>query len=196
MPAANGTSIVKDWADAAVRLALAYPDTYEIGMSNLGLAILYDLVNREPDMRGRARLCPLDGHGSGDARGGPAPLFAWRRATPCASSTSSAFRLQHELNYTNVLEHARPGRAARPRRRERTRGDPLIIAGGSGTYNPEPMADFFDLFVIGEGEEVLLELLRACGAARPGAPRPPTQRDLLRAPGAAPRRLRALPLPA
>lgn len=157
-------AVVKDWATASVKLALCYPDVYEIGMSNLGLAILYDLVNRRPDALAERAYTPWPDMAAALRRAG-LPLYSLETRHPLAEFDVVGFTLQYELNYTNVLEMLDlagiPLRAA-----ERSEGHPLVIAGGSSTYNPEPMAAFFDLFVIGEGEEVLLELLDLVQAMR------------------------------
>ncbi len=152
-------SVTKDWETAAVKLALCYPETYEIGMSNLGLAILYDLVNQRPEFLAERAYAPWVDMET-VLRAEHLPLFSLETRHPLREFDILGFSLQHELNYTNVLNMLDlagiPLLAC-----ERTAQDPLIIAGGSCTYNPEPLADFFDLFVIGEGEDVLLELLEA-----------------------------------
>ena len=150
-------SVRKDWAAGSVRIVLAYPDVYEVGMSNLGLAILYDIINSQehalaervyapwPDMKREMREAGL-------------PLYSLESYRPLRDFDVVGFSLQHELNYTNVLSMLDladiPVLAA-----QRGDAEPLVIAGGSCAYNPEPMADFIDLFVLGEGEEVILELM-------------------------------------
>ena len=155
-------SITKEWADASVRLVLAYPDLYEIGMSNLGLAILYDLVNRHDDWLVERAYAPwTDMEAAMRAAG--VPLFALESRRAVADFDVVGFSLQYELNYTNVpnmLDLA----GLVPLAADRPAALPLVIAGGSGTYNPEPLADLFDAMVIGEGEEVLPELLAAVEA--------------------------------
>jgi len=173
-------AVVKDWATAGVKLALCYPDLYEIGMSNLGLAILYDLVNRRPDALAERAYTPWPDMAAALRRAG-LPLYSLETHHPLAEFDIVGFTLQYELNYTNVLEMLDlagiPLRAA-----ERSEAHPLVIAGGSSTYNPEPMAAFFDLFVIGEGEEVLLELLDLVQAMR-GRPRAELLRRAAEVPG-------------
>jgi len=152
-------SVVKDWDKVRVKLALAYPDVYEVGMSNLGLAILYDLVNREEDFLAERVYAPWVDMEEAMRREG-LPLFSLETRHPLREFDIIGFSLQYELTYTNVLNML--DLAGIPILAfKRTDDDPLIIAGGSCTYNPEPMAPFIDIFVIGEGEEVLLELLRA-----------------------------------
>ena len=150
--------VVKDWAEAKVRVALAYPDVYEVGMSNLGLAILYEVLNSHPEVLAERVYAPWTDM--------ERAMRQARIALPSLESGRSlrdfdivGFSLQYELNYSNVL--AMLDLAGIPLlSSQRDGGWPLIIGGGSCTYNPEPMAGFFDLFVIGEGEEVLLELVR------------------------------------
>jgi radical SAM family uncharacterized protein len=161
-------SVVKDWATTEIKLALSYPDVYEIGMSNLGLAILYDLVNRRPDALAERVYTPWPDMAAELRRAG-LPLYSLETHHALADFDVVGFTLQYELTYTNVLETLDLGGIAL-RAAERGEADPLIIAGGSSTYNPEPLADFIDLFVIGEGEEVLLELLDLVQATR-GLPR-------------------------
>jgi len=152
-------SVTKDWDQTEVRVALAYPDVYEVGMSNLGLMILYDLLNREEGVLAERVYAPWIDMEQAMRRAG-IPLYSLESRRPLAQFDIIGFSLQYELNYTNVLNMLDLADLS-PLAAERGDADPLIIGGGSGTYNAEPLADFFDLFVIGEGEEVLLELVRA-----------------------------------
>ncbi len=154
-------SIVKEWDQTACKIALVFPDIYELGMSNLGLAILYDIVNRQPAMLAERVYAPwLDMEAVMRREG--IPLYSLETRHPLADFDIVGFSLPYEQLYTNVLNMLDlagiPLRSA-----DRTLEHPLIIAGGSATYNPEPMHAFVDAFVIGEGEEVLLELIRAYG---------------------------------
>ena len=148
--------IQKDKSDVRVRFAFCFPDTYEIGMSNLGVRILYEALNRVPtvwcervyapwmdmDEKMREYGIPLTAHESGD---------------PIAAFDIVAFTLQYELCYTTALHMLKI--AGIPLfSRDRTDEHPIILGGGPCAYNPEPVADFFDLFSIGEGEEALPEL--------------------------------------
>jgi radical SAM family uncharacterized protein len=151
-------SVIKDWDKVGTRVALAYPDIYEVGMSNLALMILYDLLNKEEGILAERVYAPwVDMEQA--MRSAGIPLYSLETRHPLGEFDVIGFTLPYELNYTNVLNMLDlaqiPLIAA-----ERTNEHPLVIGGGSGTYNPEPLADFFDLFVIGEGEEVLLELLK------------------------------------
>jgi len=157
-------SVVKDWDQTEVKVALAYPDVYEVGMSNLGLMILYDLLNREEGVLAERVYAPWIDMEQAMREAG-IPLYSLESRRPLAEFDIIGFSLQYELNYTNVLNMLDLAGLS-PLAAERGDADPLIIGGGSGTYNAEPLADFFDLFVIGEGEEVLLELVRACRRLR------------------------------
>jgi radical SAM family uncharacterized protein len=159
-------AVHKDWSQIKVKVALAYPDTYEVGMSNLGLAILYELLNQQPDVAAERVYAPwMDMEMA--MRRSATPAFSLESRHSLRDFDIVGFSLQYELNYSNVLTlldlAGIPLYAA-----QRGADWPLIIAGGSSVYNPEPMADLFDLFVIGEGEEVLLELValyKECGSA-------------------------------
>ncbi|MBI2832560.1 MAG: TIGR03960 family B12-binding radical SAM protein [Chloroflexi bacterium] len=150
-------SIVKEWDETALRFALAYPDTYEIGMSNMALPILYELLNSQPDVLAERVFAPwVDMEALMRAQG--VPLFSLESKRPLKDFDLIGFSLGYELTYTNVLNMLDlagiPVLAS-----ERNETHPLVIAGGSCALNPEPMADFIDLFVVGDGEEVLLVLL-------------------------------------
>jgi len=150
-------SVVKDWDSVAARLAFVFPDIYDIGVSNLGLQILYDLVNARPDaLAERAYLPWLDMEEKMRANG--IPLYTLETKHALAGFDLVGFSLPYETLYTNVLNALNlagiPLRAA-----ERNDSHPLVIAGGHACFNPEPMADFIDAFVIGEGEEVIHEII-------------------------------------
>lgn len=150
-------SIVKDWDKTTVRIALAYPDTYEIGMSNMAIPILYDILNRQPDVLAERVFAPWTDMDS-LMRQRNIPLFSLESQRPLGEFDIIGFSLGYELTYTNVLnmlDLARiPVLAV-----DRSDSHPLIIAGGSCCLNPEPMADFIDVFIIGDGEEVVFEFL-------------------------------------
>ncbi len=152
-------SVRKDWDASTVRLALAYPDTYEVGMCNLGMLLLYDLANHLPGVLCERAYAPWTDMEAA-LRSSGLPLFALESGRPLADFDLIGFSLPHELNYTNVpnmLDMAGlPVLAA-----DRDDCHPIILGGGTGAYNPEPLACFFDLFAVGEGEEVLAEIL-AC----------------------------------
>jgi radical SAM family uncharacterized protein len=152
-------SVVKDWEACSVRWALAFPDTYEIGMSNLGLAILYDRLNEQAGVLAERVFAPwVDMEQALRAAG--LPLFSLESRRPLSEFDLIGFSLPYEQLYTNLLNMldlaGLPVLAA-----ERDAGQPLVIAGGGAAYNPEPMAEFVDAFVIGEGEDVVLEITAA-----------------------------------
>lgn len=151
-------SIIKDWSETEVKVALAYPDLYEIGMSNLALPILYHLLNKEPGVLCERVFAPwVDMEAA--MRQASVPLLSLESKHPLKEFDIIGFSLGYELTYTNALNMLDlagiPVLSA-----ERNDSYPLVIAGGSCVLNPEPMADFIDLFVLGEGEEVLLELIQ------------------------------------
>lgn len=161
-------SVTKDWDEVEVKVVLAYPDIYEVGMSNLGLMILYDILNREGGVLAERVYAPWIDMEKAMRRAG-IPLYSLESRRSLAEFDIIGFSLQYELNYTNVLNMLDLAGLA-PLAAERGDADPLIIGGGSCTYNAEPVADFFDLLVIGEGEEVLLELVRAYREFRVSGP--------------------------
>ncbi len=146
----------KDWEGASVRIALAFPDVYEIGMSNLGLAILYDDVNRSSDLLAERVYAPWPDMATA-MRDRGIPLFSLESRRPVADFDLVGFSLGYELSFTTVLEMLDlagiPALA-----QERDASHPLIIGGGSACYNPEPVAEYFDLILVGDGEGFLPEL--------------------------------------
>jgi radical SAM superfamily enzyme YgiQ (UPF0313 family) len=150
-------SVVKDPKSVDLRVAFCFPDTYEIGMSCLGLRILYDCINRLPYAACERAFAPWE-----DMRAlllrKKVPLYALESGDALSDFDVLAFTLQTELSYTNVLSMLDlAGVPLRSSGRDGTH--PLVLAGGPCAYNPEPMADFIDIFVIGEGEEVTVELM-------------------------------------
>lgn len=150
-------SVVKDKEKVAVRFCMCFPDAYEIGMSHLGIQILYDMFNRMEDVWCERVYSPwpdLDAI----MREKNIPLFALESQDPIREFDFLGITLQYEMCYTNVLQildlSQIPLLAA-----ERDEDDPIVIGGGPCSYNPEPIADFFDLFYIGEGETVYEQLL-------------------------------------
>ena len=150
--------IVKDREKVKARFAFCFPDSYEIGMSNLGVRILYGVLNRDEDIWCERVYAPwIDMEDK--MREHHIPLWAHESGDPMADFDFIGFTLQYEMSYTNVLNMldlaGLPLRAA-----DRGEDAPLVIGGGPCSYNPEPVADFFDLFNIGEGEEMLPEIVR------------------------------------
>ncbi len=150
-------SIIKDWDQTPVRVALSYPDVYEIGMSNMALPILYELLNAQPDVLAERVFPPWTDMAS-EMKAHNIPLFSLETKHPVAEFDLLGFSLGHEMTYTNVLEILSLSKIP-VLTAERNESHPLVIAGGTCVLNPEPVADFFDFFVIGDGEEVVLELL-------------------------------------
>ncbi len=152
-------SVVKDWDGIDVKVALVFPDVYDLGMSNMGLTILYDLLNRQPDVLAERAFAPwVDMEAAMRSTG--LPLFSLETRHALADFDIIGISLPYQQLYTNVLTildlALLPLRSA-----DRDEYHPLVVAGGSAVYNPEPMADFFDLMVVGEGEDVVLELVAA-----------------------------------
>ena len=150
-------SVEKDWHAVDVRLALAFPDIYELGMSNLGLMILYDLVNQRSDMLAERVFSPwIDMENEMRAWG--IPLFSLENKQPVSNFDVLGISLPYEQLYTNALNlldlSGIPLLSV-----ERQDHHPLVIAGGHAIFNPEPMACFIDAFAIGDGEELLIDIL-------------------------------------
>ena len=151
--------IRKDHSRVDVTVALAFPDIYEIGMSNLGIRILYEAINRLEwaaaervfapwvDMEQKMRETAL-------------PLYSLETFTPLKHFDFVGFSLAYELCYTNVLNMLDLSGIPLLSQERRQAGGPLVIAGGVGAFVPEPMWEFIDLFVVGEAEEAILEVLR------------------------------------
>jgi radical SAM family uncharacterized protein len=149
--------VIKDWGKTNLKFALGYPDLYEIGMSNMALPILYDILNGQQDVLAERFFAPwVDMEAA--LRAASTPLLTLESKRPLKDFDVIGFSMDYELAYTNVLNILDlaqvPVLAA-----ERDDSHPVVIAGGSCCLNPEPMSDFIDFFVIGEGEEVLPELV-------------------------------------
>lgn len=154
-------SIRKDWNDPQIqsKIALAFPDIYELGGSNLGLMVLYDLINKQPHLAAERVYCPWPDFETVMVRENLS-LFSLESRRALLDFDIVGFSLPYEQLYTNVLTMLNlaglPLRAV-----DRGPELPLVIAGGSGCYNPEPMSAFFDAMIIGEGEEVIFEVIAA-----------------------------------
>ena len=146
-------AIVKDHAGVKLTFALAYPDTYTLGMSHLGLQILYAILNARGDVAAERAFAPWTDM-ENELRAAGEPLRSIETHTPLGEFDVIGFSLQHEMTYTNILTMldlaAVPLLAA-----ERGDNDPVVIAGGPGALAPEPLADFIDIFVAGDGEPVI-----------------------------------------
>lgn len=157
-------AVCKPFSDADVTFAFCFPDSYEVGMSHLGIKILYDIINRRPWALCERVFMPWPDMADGMRREN-LPLFSIESRTPLRQFDIVGFTLQYEMCYTNILEML--DLADIPVfSKDRTDG-PLIIAGGPCAYNPEPLAHFVDAFQIGDGEELMVEFIecvRACKA--------------------------------
>jgi radical SAM family uncharacterized protein len=175
-------SVTKNWDATTVRIALAYPDAYDIGMSNMGLGILYDLLNKVEDVACERVFAPWDDMESEMRRDG-VPLWSLETRNPIREFDVLGFTLQYEMTYTNVLNML--DLAGIPVwSRERDDEHPIVIAGGSGAFNPEPLAPFIDAFFLGEGEDAVIELADHVREwKRTGTPRNERLRQLLKLPG-------------
>lgn len=167
-------SVKKNRAGIKATIALALPDVYEVGMSNLGLKILYQILNDRPDTAAERVYAPWVDM-EAQMRANDIPLYTLESFTPVKEFDMIGFSLQYELIYSNVLNML--DLAGVPLlTAERTDRHPFVVGGGPCAYNAEPVADFFDLFVLGEGEEVIEELVAAlivwkeagCPGGRPG----------------------------
>lgn len=149
-------SVVKDSKDIRCKIALAFPDVYEVGMSHLGLKILYSILNDRQDIACERVFAPwFDMESIMREKG--IPLFSLETKRPLREFDIVGFSLQYELSYTNVLNML--DLAGIPVfSSERDDSHPLIVGGGPCAFNPEPMADFFDCFLIGDGEEAAPEI--------------------------------------
>lgn len=170
-------SITKDWDKTNLKIALSYPDLYDIGMSNMAIPILYEIFNRQEDVLAERVYAPwgdmaaiLQSHGI--------PLFSLETKHPLREFDVIGFSLGYELTYTNVLNMLHLAGISL-KADERDSSFPLVMAGGTCALNPEPMADFIDFFVMGDGEEVVLEITDALRQWKPNGKRGSRQ-ELLR----------------
>lgn len=150
-------AVRKDPAAVGLRLALAFPDTYEVGMSHLGLKILYQIVNALPDVAAERVCAPHADMGELMFSRG-VKLYSLENYSPLTEFDAIGFTLQYELSYTTILWMLDLGGIPLTNR-ERAEHHPLIIGGGPCAFNAEPVADMFDAFALGEGEEVILDIV-------------------------------------
>ena len=154
-------SVVKEKDTVDIRFVMCFPDVYEIGMSHLGIQILYDMLNKREDVWCERVYSPWpDLHAI--LKEENIPLFSLESQQPVKDADFLGITIQYEMCYTNILQildlSQIPIEAA-----DRTENDPILIGGGPCTYNPEPIAEFFDLFYMGEGEisyDALLDLYK------------------------------------
>ncbi len=169
-------------SDASYRAALLYPDTYEVGMANQAIAILYDRLNAVDGVAAERVYLPWVDMAE-QMRTQSVPLFTLETCAAVASCDLLGITLPYELTYSNILEALDlagiPLRAA-----DRSDADPLVVGGGPCAFNPEPIAPFFDAILVGEGEDAALEIVAAHRAAREqGYSREATLKELSRIPG-------------
>ncbi len=149
---------LKPWDSAKLHFAFCFPDTYEVGMSHLGMKILYAAMNQQPDMLCERTFMPwvdmMDLMKQENV-----PLFTLESRSPLSAFDVVGFTLQYEMSYSNILAMLELGGIPllRENRREE---DPIVVAGGPCAFNPEPLADFIDAFMVGDGEEQILDLNR------------------------------------
>ncbi len=162
-------SVHKDPKAVQVRVALAYPDLYEVGMSHLGLAILYDVLNGRPDVWAERVYAPARDMEL-QMRASSVPLFALESGDAVRDLDLLGFTLPYEMTASNLLNML--DMAGLPLLAcERREGFPLVIAGGVGAMNPEPLSDFVDAFLVGDGEEAIQEIVDAVAAGKDRAER-------------------------
>ncbi len=175
-------SVVKDWTDPKIltKVALVFPDVYDLGMSNLGLAILYDLLNQRADILAERVYVPWPDM-EAQLRAAGLPLYALESRREVRDFDLIGFSLPYEQLYTNVLTCL--DLAGLPLLSlDRDEQYPLVCAGGNAVFNPEPMADFIDFFVLGEGEDVIIEIIEAMREVQ-GSDRQSQLKRLARIPG-------------
>jgi len=170
-------AVNKDWGRCRVKMAFLFPDLYEIGMSHLGLRILYHVVNSEEKFLMERVFAPMTDMEE-LMRKHKIPLFSLESYNPVANFDILGFTLQYEMSYTNIINML--DLAGLPVRAE-DRGEefPLVMAGGPCAFNPEPLTDFIDFFVLGEGEEVILEVLELINEIK-SAPQPLGKKKVLK----------------
>ena len=152
-------SVKKEWTSGKVKVLLAFPEVYEVGMSYLGLKILYGILNKRGDCLAERVFSPWPDF-EALLRENNFSIFSLESRRPIKEFDIIGFSLAYELNYTNALNLLDLG-GIPVKYSERSDSDPLIIAGGPACFNPEPMAEFIDAFVIGDGEEVIGEIVEA-----------------------------------
>ena len=156
--------IKKDWDKITGKVALCFPDTYEIGMSHLGYKILYEELNKNEDICAERAFCPWVDMEK-EMRERELPLVTLESFRPLSDFDIVGFSLQYEMSYTNILNMLDLG-GITIYQSEREDHEPFVIAGGPCATHPEPLADFCDFFVIGDGEQIFTKIARYIGHAR------------------------------
>lgn len=157
---------LKSWDKTKVHTALIYPDIYELGMANFGTKILYQIMNNHPDFLCDRSYAPMNDMET-LLRKENVSLWGWESCKPLKEFDLLGFSLSYELSYTNVLNILELSKLE-ILSKDRTQIFPLIFSGGPATFNPEPMADFIDFFIIGDGEEVIIEVLELINKIKVG----------------------------
>ena len=142
----------KNFDNAKVRFAVAFPDKYEIGISNLGVRLLYELINGQEDY-----MCDRVYAPETDFQ--PTPLYALESKVPIKNFDAVGFSLQYEMSYPTLLKMLEMAQIPY-RNKDRSDNDPIIIGGGPCAYNPLPMSEFIDVFMIGDGEDNTIEICK------------------------------------
>ena len=149
-------TVLKSWEETDLHFAFCFPDTYEVAMSHLGMKILYSVINQQPwSLCERVCMPWIDMMALMKEEG--VPLFSLENRRPLNTFDVVGFTLQYEMSYTNVLAMMKLGNIPLLRS-QRTDKDPIVVAGGPCAFNPEPLADFIDAFMVGDGEEQIVEL--------------------------------------
>ncbi len=160
----ENNQVVKDSASLLADMVLVFPDAYELGMSHNGTKVLYHLINREPDLAVERAFAPMQDMAD-KLRERSLPLYALESYRPISEFKAIGISLQTELNYTNIPFLLELG-GVKAFTRDRAESDPFVVGGGPCMANPEPVADFFDFFIIGDGEVLAVETLRRIGRGR------------------------------
>ena len=155
---------IKNWDQTAVHVALCFPDVYEIGMSHLGFKILHDELNKHPDILAERVFAPW-GDMENELRIRNLPLVTLENFRPLKDFDVLGFSLQYEMTYTNILNMLELG-GVPLLQAERAENDPFVICGGPCATHPEPLADFMDFVVIGDGEDLFVKIVRFISTAR------------------------------
>ena len=161
-------AVKKEWTDDKIKVCLAFPEVYEVGMSYLGLKILYGILNKRDDCLCERVFSPWPDFEEA-LRKNNIDIFSLESRKPIKEFDIIGFSLAYELNYTNTLNLLDLG-GIPLRTSERSDKDPLIIAGGPTCFNPEPMAEFIDAFIIGDGEEAILDVIETYKRSRVQGP--------------------------
>lgn len=175
-------SVVKEGDHIRRRIALCFPDVYEVAESHIGLKILYDIINQKEDMAAE-RVYAMWPDLEKKARENSVPIWSLESRLPLKLFDIVGFTLQYELSYPTLIAMLEHG-GVPVRAKDRTENDPYVIGGGAGSYNPEPIAPFFDAFLLGDGEEAIVDIVEAIDAAKTrNATRQDVLEDIARIPG-------------